>query len=184
MWKKVARLSDWDQSSKFLLDCCGFYLCRFCYKESGVSGEDCERETDSKCPICSSSLVQGDFQTLLLLAESGHSEAQYRVGDAFSSDNEPHHALWWFRRAAENGHSRARTEIGLMYSRGDGVPRSKIEALSHWRRSSSEDPVASFYIGILYPDLLEVENSTEKAAEYLRLAAEQRFPLGVLKYAK
>ena len=45
-------------------------------------------------------------------------------------------AAMWYRRAAEQGDSRAQYSLGLLYDRGQGVPQDIIEA-SKWLNLST-----------------------------------------------
>ncbi len=64
------------------------------------------------------------------LAEAGDANAQWVVGQGLLSppDGDPAAAFTWFRRAAEQGHSLAQRDIGLLYEAGWGVKQDLQEA--------------------------------------------------------
>jgi DNA polymerase-3 subunit epsilon len=58
--------------------------------------------------------------------------AQYRLGVRYYNGHDVMQsydkALHWLRKAAEQGHIKAQTHLGLMYSRGEGVAQDDVEA--------------------------------------------------------
>jgi TPR repeat protein len=67
-------------------------------------------------------------QTVWTLAESGDSDAQFLLGAAYaSSGNESDYAeaAQWYVKAAEQNHALAQFNLGIMYSKGQGVDRDK-----------------------------------------------------------
>ena len=66
------------------------------------------------------------LQSVKTRAESGDSEAQFEVGQAFSGSGDRFdlaEAAQWYLKAAEQSHARAQYNLGLMYLKGQGVPR-------------------------------------------------------------
>src|SRR5688572_30225677 len=69
--------------------------------------------------------IETAYKILRPLAEHGHAPAQgilgilYRDGRVVKQDHKE--AVKWFRKAAEGGDMRARTNLGIMYMRGHGT---------------------------------------------------------------
>jgi TPR repeat protein len=47
-------------------------------------------------------------------------------------------AFKWFARAAEQGHTEAQHQLGVLYMLGRGVVRDDKEAVNWWRRSAEK----------------------------------------------
>jgi TPR repeat protein len=61
--------------------------------------------------------------------------------------------LKWMRKAAEQGHPRAQTQLGMAYQKGRGVRRDIDESIK-WMRMAAEQghPKAQFELGVYYRD--------------------------------
>jgi uncharacterized protein len=67
-------------------------------------------------------------EAVLALAEGGDPEAQFALGLAFAGTgykSDCAEAAQWYLKAAEQSHPRAQYNLGLMYLKGQGVPRDK-----------------------------------------------------------
>lgn len=77
----------------------------------------------------------------LSLAESGHSEAQTRLGALYQAGKglpqDLDQARHWYRQAADQGHPEAQYHLGNMHLLGEGVPQDDVQAL-HWYRRAAE----------------------------------------------
>ena len=84
-------------------------------------------------------------------AEGGDIAAQYQLGREHRYiPGAPE--LRWLRRAAEQGHSGARTELGIALYFGErGLPRDWVKS-NHWLRlaAEEEDPVAQLNLSVSY----------------------------------
>jgi hypothetical protein len=47
-------------------------------------------------------------------------------------------AAWWYRKAAEQGHTSAQYNLGNMYVRGEGVPKNDVEAYKWWHLAAAQ----------------------------------------------
>ncbi len=83
-------------------------------------------------------------------------------------------ALTKFRPLAQQGDARAQYKLGLIYSKGQGVPQDYAEAL-YWYRQAAEQGDASgqFGLGGMYFDGRGVPRDYAEAARWYRQAAEQ-----------
>ena len=86
----------------------------------------------------------GDYYAAYLewlpLAKAGDNDAQAAIADLYHSElltapvgpNErrriQHTAVWWYRQAAECGHTIAQLNLGDLYARGIGVEADRVQA--------------------------------------------------------
>lgn len=78
-----------------------------------------------------------DFKTLLRHAEAGNAAAQHRLGGLY--DLEPDGAelaVYWWRKAAEQGCAPAMNDLGANYQNGSGVEKNSAAALEWYRRAA------------------------------------------------
>ncbi|MDR2571072.1 MAG: sel1 repeat family protein [Oscillospiraceae bacterium] len=108
-------------------------------------------------------------------AESGDMEAQCYLADLYADDSRVDtfnitEAVYWYEKAAEQGHSRAQWLLGACYSQGVGVSKDLDKAES-WLLKSAQagDADGQYTLGGFYfmlPDIV-------KAEYWIGLAAEQ-----------
>ena len=129
----------------------------------------------------------GDFETALYewlpLAENGDSEAQYSLGlifydrafdDTYGEPEDDKNALYWFKLAANQGHVRAQTNLGLMYDKGYGVDQNYFEAEKWYLLAASQGSKnAQFNLGQMYRRGEGGKPNYVKAIYWYKLAAEQ-----------
>ena len=88
--------------------------------------------------------------------------------------------------AAERGDVVAQNNLGLMYLRGDGVPKDLKEAVKWYQKAADQgDAPAQFNLGLMYRNGEGVEQDFKEAVEWYRKAALQghanaQFNLGVM----
>ena len=93
------------------------------------------------------------------------------------------------QKAAEEGHAKAQTNLGIMYRKGRGVSQDDNEAVSWYRRAAEQgDAVAQYNLGVMYEKGRSVSQDDNEAVSWYRRAAEQgdaraQYNLGVM-YAK
>jgi TPR repeat protein len=81
-----------------------------------------------------------------------------------------------FRPLADRGNAAAQTNLGVMYSNGQGVPQSYAEALKWFRKAASQgDAAAQFNLGFMYRMGHGVPQNYVLAHMWFDLAASQ-FP--------
>ncbi|OJW53462.1 MAG: hypothetical protein BGO67_01820 [Alphaproteobacteria bacterium 41-28] len=56
-------------------------------------------------------------------------EVRYNIGVGFNMNQDYGKAFEYFQKAAYAGHSKAQFNLGVMYRRGEGVPKSDVDAL-------------------------------------------------------
>ena len=83
-------------------------------------------------------------------------------------------AIYWFRRAAEQGNSGAEFMLGAIYRYGQGVEQNYEQAVYWYRRAAEQrDSGAEFILGISYRRGQGVEQNYGQAAYWYRRAAAQ-----------
>jgi uncharacterized protein len=118
-----------------------------------------------------------DISALIAKAESGNPEAQLELGQTFSERKTLEgltQAVYWFRKAAEQGYADAEMRLAGAYGAGEGVSRDNNFAL-YWLMKAAEDgqATAQWVLGALYRDGREVERNEEKAFDLFLRAAKQ-----------
>ena len=83
-------------------------------------------------------------------------------------------ALYWFRKAAEQGHARGQYNFGFIYYEGRGVEKNNGRA-AYWFRKAAEQGNArgQVKLGFMYTNGRGVEQNYELAVYWSRKAAEQ-----------
>lgn len=79
-----------------------------------------------------------------------------------------------YRAAAEKGHVRAHTNLGLMHAQGQGVARSDLEA-ARWLKPAAEagDDLAQYSLGLMHYEGRGVRQDHGAALTWYRAAARQ-----------
>ena len=80
------------------------------------------------------------------------------------------------RTAAEQGDARAQVRLGLMYERGQAVPKDRLQAVK-WFRLAAEQGNAEgqWRLGVMYQGGRGVPEDHVQAVKWFHLAAEQDF---------
>ena len=92
------------------------------------------------------------------------------------------------KAAAVKGDAIAQFKLGAAYSKGDGVPRSDMEAVNWFLKSAKQGyPQAQHNVAVAHDNGYGVVRNTAKAALWYRKAANQgfaesQFSLGVMYY--
>jgi len=96
----------------------------------------------------------------------------FRKGDGVEKDYVK--AVYWYRRAANQGFAGAQNNLAVMYEQGLGVPKNKSEAAKWYRKAAEQhNAYAQHSIGIMYRDGEGVSQNLEEAAKWISKAAEQ-----------
>jgi TPR repeat protein len=106
-------------------------------------------------------------------------EAQFERGKRFAfglegTKKDERAALKWFRLAAEQGHPRAQTQLGMAYQKGRGVRRDFQESIE-WMRKAAEQGYAKaqFELGVAYRDSRGVPRDRVLGLMWLFLSQEK-----------
>jgi hypothetical protein len=81
------------------------------------------------------------------------SRLQYQYGRSLLNDEQDDEALKWYRKAAEQGHAKGQTSLGMKYESGSGVSKNATTAaLWYSEAANAGDHRAQLYLGMLYLD--------------------------------
>ena len=80
----------------------------------------------------------------------------------------------WYRIAADQGYARAQTNLGNMYSNGEGVPENDAEAVRWYRLAAGQGHArAQYNLGVKYANGEGVPQNNVRAYVWLSVAAAQ-----------
>jgi len=102
---------------------------------------------------------------------------------------DPAEATRWYLKAADQGETRAQTELAGMYETGFGVEQEDVEAARWYGKAGDRgDRSAQFVLGGIYEKGKGVPQDYAEAVRWYRLAADQgdadaQYNLGLM-YAK
>lgn len=117
---------------------------------------------------------------LLVLAEHGDAEAQYKLGKAYDAgrgvEQDYQNAAKWYQKSAELGYLNAQYNLAVLYENGDGVSKD-IDKAFFWFSKAAEqgDPEAQCNIGTMYADGTGVSRDLTSAIEWYSKAAMQNY---------
>ena len=78
---------------------------------------------------------------------------------------------------AEKGNDKAQYNLGIMYGKGQGVPKDDTEAVKWFRKAAEQGiPKAQFNLGIMYEKGQGVPQDYAEAVKWLHRAAEHGYP--------
>ncbi|MBF0407389.1 MAG: tetratricopeptide repeat protein [Candidatus Riflebacteria bacterium] len=106
---------------------------------------------------------------------AGLNEAQ----NAYSSGNFQT-ALKELLPLANNGDTIARTILGLMYAKGQGVTKNMKKAEILWKESAEKgDAKAAYFLGVMYLKGTGIPVDEKEGTKWLNMAAERGFPKAI-----
>ena len=86
------------------------------------------------------------------------------------------------RKKAEKGDARAQFNLGVMYSKGEGVPKDSAEAVKWYRLAAEQgEPIAEFALGVMYANGRGLPKNETEAVKWYRKAAERRLSLAQME---
>mgnify|MGYP003379299219 CR=1 FL=1 len=108
--------------------------------------------------LCAWAVLAGPFEDGVTAYERGDYAAVLR--------------LW--RPLADQGNASAQYNLGVMYSRGDGVPQDYAEALKWYRKAADQGEASAQYnLGFMYHNGQGVPQDYVEAHKWYRKAADQ-----------
>ena len=139
--------------------------------------------------------AKGDIEKaqecFLIVENSGDSAVMFELGDAYSMTAygygivDEYKAAYWYRLAAERGHSKAQCYLGVMYEEGRGVKQDYFKAVEWYQKAADQGQSdAQFNLGLLYYDGEGVRQNYTKAKEYFGLACDNKDQDGCDMYKK
>lgn len=119
-----------------------------------------------------------DYKTLVDGLKAGEASAQFKLGSMFAFGNGVTRnftkALYWYRKAAEQGNAEGQNALGVMYKNGQGGPQNYSKAV-HWYRKAADQGLAhaQYNLGVMYYQGQGVAKSYAQAVTWYRKAAKQ-----------
>ncbi len=118
-------------------------------------------------------------------ANHGDAEAQFSLGVRFAGEGAAQdyaQAAHWYLKAADQNHSLAQFNLGIMHASGQGVPRDEAKSMEWMQRAADlGDAGAQYYIGMKL-HRASLKGTAEAAPEsrilaykWLRLSAAQGY---------
>ncbi|KAF9930951.1 hypothetical protein FBU30_011060 [Linnemannia zychae] len=131
----------------------------------------------------SAHLTSDDFQKLMAQAKANNMLAQVTLGNMYlegdsSVTKDYQQAMYWFRKAADQGDPIGQRKVGYLYDNGLGIPRNEPLAIEWYTKAAEQgNPGAQFSLGIKSWHGSEgVKMDGKKAMEWFQKAAEQGDP--------
>ena len=107
-------------------------------------------------------------------AITGDAEAQNSLGDKYYNSKEYSSAVYWYRKAAEQGITNAQCNLGYCYEYGQGVTKSITEAIKLYRNAAEQGNAAAQHnLGECYEKGRGVTQNYYEAVKWYRKAADQ-----------
>jgi hypothetical protein len=139
------------------------------YKRAGL-GAGKKPVTNEEAIKVMSEIYEGVLEASSTQAQSG------TWGDAVDALEKRDYATAYriSRPLAEQGHAKAQTSLGYMYTNGKGVPQDHAEAEKWYRKAAEQgDAEAQFNLGFMCSDGRGVPQDSSEAAKWYLKAAEQ-----------
>jgi len=98
----------------------------------------------------------------------------YAKGEQLLSQGKQTEARTYFRKAAEQGHAEAASQLGDLYYEGNGVPKNFAEALKWYRIAADKGyAYAQYSLGFMYEHAQGGTENIYEAVNWYRKAAGQ-----------
>ena len=117
-----------------------------------------------------------------MAASAGDAEAQFELGNFFTSKNASHKkepsdaktAFAWYHKAATQGHGDAQYRLALAYADGVGVGRDSVLAASWFNKAAQQGNAwAQFRMGLCFKNGEGVSAHLETAIYWFQQAADR-----------
>ena len=118
-----------------------------------------------------------ELDSYLLQAYSGDKEAQFKLGALYSSGEsgviqDDTQAIYWYKKAAEQGHDSAQYNLGHKYLEGKGVEKDITKAIAWWKKAAEQQhELAQFNLGRAYYLGIGTQKDEKKSRHWFTQAA-------------
>ena len=126
-----------------------------------------------------------EIEALRPLAEKGDAAAQFRLGRKIERapasvvgglEKKWQESVRWYRKAAEQGYTRAEYLLGVSYAIGLGVAENRLEALRWYRKAAEKGySPAQYALGNAYATGNGIRMDKQEAVRLWRESAEQGY---------
>jgi TPR repeat protein len=136
------------------------------------------RSRDTKFEQGATASQKAWAKDLMVNAERGAPEAQYRLGRAYIEGHvfkqDVGEAVKWTRAAADQGFAKAEVNLGVMYQEGKWIPRDYAQSLFWNQKAAAQgDANAEYNLGVLYAYGQGVKRDLAEGIRWYMKAAEQ-----------
>ena len=113
-------------------------------------------------------------------------KTDYEKGIYYYNRNNDKQAFYWFQNAAKQGEVKAQSFLGLMYERGQGVPKNYKQAIYWFQKAAKQgDALAQSDLGAMYQLGRGIPKNDKQAFYWFQKAAKQgevnaQFHLGLM----
>jgi TPR repeat protein len=121
-----------------------------------------------------------DIERLVIAAEEGLSQAQYelglRYGEGDGVEQDYARCVYWYERAAAQGHGPAINNLADKYEHGLGIERDLDKAVGLYRQAAELNVIAAWYsLGRMAAEGRGVPRDLGEAVRWMKLAAQADF---------
>jgi uncharacterized protein len=123
--------------------------------------------------------LSDETKTLIEQMEEADAGAQFRLGLMFATElkNEKE-AVYWYRKAADQGYAEAQWHLGVAYHGGEGVLKDHKEAVKWYRKAADQGHAwGQAFLGEMYMNGQGVLKDDKEAVKWYRKAADQGLEL-------
>jgi TPR repeat protein len=117
-----------------------------------------------------------EFALAQVGAAAGDKDAEFTLGNLYNwgsgHKSDMKKAVFWYRKAAEQGLVDAQNELGLEFGLGYSVPEDQAESFKWYSQSAAQNDTTGLYnLALFYDSGVYVERNYDKAVALLRRAA-------------
>ena len=108
---------------------------------------------------------------------SGNRDAQRALGDKYADVGDDVLAVYWWRKAADQGDADAQNNLGNAYRDGCGVEQDDVQAVYWYRKAADQDNVqAQCALADMYASGRGIEQDDGQAVYWYQRAVDQKEP--------
>ena len=131
--------------------------------------------------------IHADFASDLEKAKKGDPEAQNTVGVAYYDGKgvaqDYTQAVYWYRKAAEQGYFDAQNDLGTAYYNGKGVPQDYTQAVYWFRKAAEQGNKPAIYnLGFAYENGKGVPQDYTQAMYWYKKAVDEGYNSAKSRY--
>jgi len=115
-----------------------------------------------------------DPVSVLMAAKKGNANAQVELGDRYAEEGNDEQAVYWFRKAVDQGDAAGQHRLAGMYLNGRAIVQSDEQAVFLYQKAAAQGHSdAQFALGLFYNIGRAVKQDQEQALDWWRKSADQ-----------
>ncbi len=158
-----------DEIKSIMMPCCCKWICEGCSHAN--KKREKEQGLEHKCPYCREPAPENQEEAEKILVKrvkANDPMALFEMGGKCYQEGDYGEAFKYWKKTAELGDISAHYELGLMYSKGEGVEKDEKKAVYHWEKAAiGGHPAGRYNLGV---DEWKKGN-LERAAKHYIIAA-------------